>query len=303
MTAEATAPREADAELDAATIHDPLTRLAYGVCADWLAHRDSSAPHLWLRARLPIAARPYWDALLAFTGYADDLADDPALDIDGRRRQFDRFLQDFLRMLHHPGRPEPLRAPAPGDPEFALCLAFRDLVLTWHIAEESLMTASQAVGRDIEVPAYATQAELERYLHGACAQPMLWLGTVLGLVRDGDRLGAFAWGLGLGLLDTLADLPEDVRIGKLYLPLDDLGRLGLRPADVERAVADRHATEPLRRLIRRQARRCLRHFAAAEAWAQGTRAPEADVVLRSIGRARQSIDQLERAGHDVFALP
>lgn len=297
---ETKAHRETAAELDAATIGDPRLRHAYSVCGRWLNDRHSSAPHAWLRSHMPLAARPYWDALLAFCGYADDLADDPRVGPAHRRRQYDRFVEGFFQMLDD--QHEPLPSPPRHDVGLALCLAFRDLVRTWDIGEDSLRVAHRAVRDDIGVSMYHSEAELERYLNGSCAQPNLWLSTVLGLTEDGNTQGARAWGLGIGLVDCLLDLEEDLRIGKLYFPLDDLRRCRVGPADIERAVSARCVTEPLRRLISLQVSRAVRHFATAEDWARQCRAQEGEIVLQSIARARQAIDCIAHTEKSIFAM-
>jgi phytoene synthase len=277
-------------ELDAAHISDEPLRAAYAFCA-LAASRGNHATQEGLRSRLPLSKRPYWDALMAFCGYADDCADDPAASPEERRHRYDRFADRFLRILHDPGHQAMSH-----DPELLLCLAFSHFVRTWHIDEDSIRTADYAVRDDIGVSAYESWADLERYLNGACAHPTLWFGTALGLT-DGNTRGALAWGYGLGILDLLIDLEEDARAGKLYLPLDDLRNCRVQPADIERALAARRLTEPLRRLLRLQADRALGYFAIAEKWAAAARqdrAPERAFVLHSIAEAKAAIDHITR---------
>ncbi|GKQ38463.1 hypothetical protein ALMP_49940 [Streptomyces sp. A012304] len=252
---------------------------------------------------MPSAARPYWDALLAFTGYADDLADDPQVGLEARRRRYDRFVNGFFRILHDQHDPSSQSAvpSQPGDDVGgALCLAFQDFVQTWHIDEECLRAAHQAVRNHLVVSAYPTQSDLERYLHGACGQPTLWLSSVLELTDDGRTQGALSLGLGAGLLDCLVDLQEDLGIGKLYFPLEDLRRCGLRPADIEGAVSAREVPEPLCRLIDLQVSRARHHFSTAAAWAQRSQTQESEIILEWVTQARHALDRIAQNKASLF---
>ncbi|WP_033320263.1 squalene/phytoene synthase family protein [Streptomyces yerevanensis] len=135
------------------------------------------------------------------------------------------------------------------------------------------------------------------------SQPNLWLSTVLGLTEDGNTQGVRAWGLGIGLVDCLLDVEEDLRIGKLYFPLEDLRRCRVGPADIERAVSARCVTEPLHRLISLQVGRAVRRFATAEDWARQCRAQEGEIVLQSIARARHILDRIEQNKKSIFEMP
>lgn len=327
-----------DRELDAAKIFDAQVRRAYAHCALLLARKNHAA-QAWMRSLLPVAARAPWDAVFAFCGYADDLSDDPRRSAEDRRRSYDRFAARFFGVhraaaVHEDtkgaGRHQDAAHTDPAedtdvadhsedsdhsensdqsedseDSELLVCLAFSDVLRTWHIGEDSVALASQAVHDDIGVSAYATVADLERYMNGVSGQHAIWVSTVLGLTGPDDAVGtagATAWGFTLQTLDFLMDLEEDLRLGKLYLPLEDLERCGTSRDEIEHAVTARRATAPLRRTIGLQVDRAEHYLAKAEQWARHAAAPAGQVVLTSLAGARQALDDVARGDNDPFPL-
>ena len=68
------------------------------------------------------------------------------------------------------------------------------------------------------------------------------------------------FGLALQLTNILRDVPNDLRIGRCYLPSSELEKVGLRPNDLLDASNDGHA----RPILAWGIYRTLRHFGAAE---------------------------------------
>ncbi|WP_031516038.1 phytoene/squalene synthase family protein [Streptomyces sp. NRRL F-5123] len=287
-------------ELDAAGIHDPLLRDAYGHCEARLLHHNHAA-HAGSRALMAPAKRPYWDAIMAFCGHADDLADARDSSPEQRRHDFDAFVADFDRTL----AADPAPAPA-AQPASLVCTAFADFVRTWQIPGHSLRQAQRAVREDMAVREYRTTAELDRYIAGVSGQPALWLADLFGTADTADRTAArdaaVSLGVSLQILDNLTDVPEDLHLGKLYLPLDDLSRCGLTRADVEEAVAGRHSTAPLRRLVALHTQRARDHLSQGEAWPGLAHPASRDFVQAMVSQTRQATELLESADYDLFVL-
>jgi phytoene synthase len=282
-------------DLNAAGIREPLLRRAYGECNRLLAAHH--VPVTWMRPMLPPHVRPYLDAMIAFWRYADDLADDPARSLAQRRADFDGFIDAFARMLREEPGPAPAREGEGEDTAFLLSLAFSDFARTWRIGENSIFLVARTTRDDIEIPAYETVADLEGFMNAA-GQITIWLCTMLELA---DHSGPLAWSCGFQILDNLADLRDDARLGKLYFPLEDLERCGVRREDIEQDVAAGHATDAVRRLVALQAERAGRFFAVAEDWCHRAPAPGCDVFRVLVGQAQQVVACLEQHGHDPFA--
>jgi len=91
-----------------------------------------------------------------------------------------------------------------------------------------------------EVAALQTRDELEEYTYQVagcvgefwtrmCVSRLCWGNAVdvHGLLRE-----AVEYGRGLQLVNILRDLAGDLRLGRCYLPLEDLARCGVTPADL-----------------------------------------------------------------------
>lgn len=286
-------------ELDAARIRDPLLRQAYTHCA-WLLRRSGHPPPPW-RSSLPPAKRPHWDAMIAFCRCADDLTDDPGVGPGERLRRLDSFEQELRRSLDgHPFRDR--RATRSRRSQALVCRAFAHFVREWRIPEDSIWEASRALRADMAVRDYDTVASLERHMHGVSGQPAIWLGALLEPVDDRARDAAIAWSYGMQTLDFVLDVEEDLRLDKLYLPLEELRQCGLVREDVEEAVAARRMSEPLRGLMGLQTDRARRYLAAAEQWEFLVRPRGRELVRRSLAQGRMMIDSIARTGNDLFAL-
>ncbi|MFQ5840141.1 MAG: phytoene/squalene synthase family protein [Candidatus Methylomirabilales bacterium] len=130
----------------------------------------------------------------------------------------------------------------PGDRE-----RVRRLVLT--ITQGMQMDLERFPGeRPKEIAALATRADLDRYTYliAGCVGEF-WTEIHLAHRKslagwDAPAMKALGirFGQGLQLTNVLRDLPRDLRIGRCYLPTEDLARFGLTPKDLlEPAAADR----------------------------------------------------------------
>lgn len=302
-------------ELDAAELHDPLLREAYALC-ETILQEENHASHTWMRDQLGPDRRPYWDAMIAFCGHADDLADAQDVPLTERLRRYDAFTGDFYRMLHATRRASPadVLGPLPGevgrrapaDRAALVSLAFCDFIHTWRLCEVGVREAGDALRTDMTTDAYATVYALEHYMHGVSGGPARWLATLLGRrgqpLDEGSENAAIAWGFGLQTLDFLLDLEEDLRLGKLYLPLDDLHKCGLERADLEQAVTTRVPSQPLRDVVACQLDRVQRYFTVAERWMDRTGPVGWEAIRDSLAEGRATVDNLTRCDHDIFAL-
>ncbi|MEU3960158.1 squalene/phytoene synthase family protein [Streptomyces buecherae] len=302
-------------EVDAAEIRDPLLREAYALC-ETVLQEENHASHIWMRDQLPPDRRPYWDAMIAFCGHADDLVDALNVPLAERLRRYDAFTQDFFRMLHATRQADPATVlgplpgtpgrRSPGDRVRLVSLAFCDFVHTWRLCETGVRQAGQALRMDVTTEAYDTAHALEQYMLGVSGEPARWLAVLLGQrgqdLPEGAENAAISWGFGLQTLDFLLDIEEDLRLGKLYVPLDDLRRCGLERAELESTVAARQTSQPLRDLVGCQLDRVRRYFTAAEGWLDQARPAGWDAIRDSLTEGWSTVDRLARCDHDVFAL-
>jgi farnesyl-diphosphate farnesyltransferase len=136
------------------------------------------------------------------------------------------------------------------------------LVLTEAMLDALARFPPEGAGR---VGALETSAELDRYtyMNAGCVGEF-WTDMVVAhrprCARwDVPRMRSrgMRFGQGLQLTNVLRDLPRDLRVGRCYLPRDELTRLGLAPEDLLAPAA----IGRVRPLLGRLSREALGHLA------------------------------------------
>lgn len=130
--------------------------------------------------------------------------------------------------------------------------------------------------------ALETRADLDRYTYYAAGCvgefwtemamahcPTLHTWDAVTMKRRGVRFGQ-----GLQMTNVLRDLARDFRIGRCYLPRQDLAALGLTPQD----LLDPGAIHRLQPLLRQLMELTLAHY--AEGWAYTLAIPRAEIRMR-----------------------
>jgi len=188
--------------------------------------------------QLPRGRRRHVWALYAFARVADQFVDDlERADPEALVGWGDRALQA-------------LRAPTPPHP-----LADPVIAATWHtmraydlplsLLEEFL--ASMAM--DLTVTRYATWADLRGYMRGSAAVIGELMAPILGATRPEAVAHAGTLGEAFQLTNFLRDVKEDMGLGRIYLPQEDLAAHGVTEDMLTEAVAGAPVTRELRALM------------------------------------------------------
>jgi farnesyl-diphosphate farnesyltransferase len=126
------------------------------------------------------------------------------------------------------------RSLEPGDRERALGVL---LTLTQAMVEALERFPPEMADR---IGALETRADLDRYTHlNAGCVGEFWTEMLVahrprcrGWDLSGMRARGARFGQGLQFVNVLRDLPRDLRIGRCYLPREELAKLGLTPRDL-----------------------------------------------------------------------
>ncbi len=146
-------------------------------------------------------------------------------------------------------------------------------------------------------PATRTSPRSTCYCYRVAGVVGLMMTHVLGFTSDRCIPNALALGTAMQLTNILRDVAEDLALGRVYLPQDELARFGV----TERDLADGPVTDPLRALIRFQIDRARRYYAEAEAGIPLLDGDAARLTVRVMGRAYAGIlGAIERQDLDVF---
>jgi phytoene synthase len=150
---------------------------------------------------LPREKRQAIAAIYAFARSVDDVADGE-LPPEAKR-----------------ARLEELRAGLDGDPAGPVFVALRDACDRFGIPREPLAALVDGGLQDIEQSTYADFAELRGYCEKVAGAVGLACVPVYG---SDDTEHAMALGIALQLINIVRDVDEDRRLGRVYLPQDEL---------------------------------------------------------------------------------
>jgi 15-cis-phytoene synthase len=270
-------------ELDAAGIDDPTLRASYDAC------RRENATHgrtyYLATLLLPAAKRPAVHALYAFARHADDLVDtlDPTATIESRDRALVSWSEAFQR----------------GDIADPLLPAVHDTIARYDIPQQLFADFLDAMRMDLTTSSYPTWEDLLGYMHGSAAvigeQLLPVLGTLPGR-RDVATPYARELGVGFQLANFIRDVGEDLRRGRVYLPLDDLASFGVTRSDLAAGVVDGR----IRRLLAFEIARARELFRSAEPGIRLLDPASRDCVRTAFTLYGGILDAVERADYRVL---
>ena len=222
--------------------------------------------------------------LLAIYGFArlvDDLGDEASGD---RAALLDWLEEDLERIYGH----------AP--PEHPVMRALAPTVAACRLPDRPFRRLIEANRRDQRVTRYRTFEELLGYCQLSAAPVGELVLHVFGAASPerialSDRVCA-----ALQVVEHLQDVAEDHARGRVYLPAQDLQRLGCPEADLAAA----RVSDPLREVLALQGARA-RTLLEAGAPLAATLAPRPRLAVAGfVAGGRAALDALERAGYEVL---
>ncbi|WP_435005283.1 phytoene/squalene synthase family protein [Tundrisphaera lichenicola] len=234
-------------------------------------------------ACLPRATRANAYAVYGFCRWADNGVDDArdrdeaAFRLDQARRALDLA---YSRSEASPG-----------------LLAFRRTVRLRSIPRRLFEDLLDGMEMDLDVTRYADFAALDRYCYRVAGVVGLMMTHVFGYRSERCLPNALALGTAMQLTNILRDIAEDFRMGRVYLPQDELKRFGVEESSLARGTVD----DRFRDLMRFQIDRARRYYREAEAGIPWLVGDSSRLTVRVMGRLYGGIlGAIERQGLDVF---
>jgi phytoene synthase len=253
---------------------------------------------------LPKPKRRAIAAIYAFAREVDDVADDPALGDDEKRRRL-----------------EELRSGLDDDAAAgAMFVALRDARHRYAIPDRALHDLVDGGLQDTEQSRYATFLDLHGYCRrvaGAVGIACVAVYGAEGAVREADEgrgvTGGTGWGfpprtandraetlgVALQLINIMRDVAEDWTLGRVYLPQDELAEFGVSETDI---AAGRCSAE-WRALMTRQAARAREHLAIGRTLLPLLDRRSAACVAAFANLYEATLERIEERGFDVFGGP
>ena len=264
---------------------DPALAASYAFCSGLSRREAKNFYYSFLL--LPPARRRSMCALYAFMRRTADLADEPG-PTEAKREAISLWRGDLDSALA--GNPSAW----PG------LAALADTTARHAIPPGYLHDVLDGVTMDLEPRAFATFDDLYPYCYRVASAVGLACIHIWGFRSDGGRAEKFAeeCGVALQLTNILRDVREDARLGRVYLPREDLERFGVSP---EELASDRPSAAA-RELFAFQGRRAYDFYARAAPLIRLV-APVGRPVLRAmVGIYRGLLDEIARRQFDVLSM-
>ncbi len=211
----------------------PETQGAYRYCAG--ITRQFSKSFYFSTAFLPPPTRRAIRAFYAFCRLTDDLVDAPGRTtgrVSGRASA-----QDIAEWRHQS------RLPARAQ-RHPVLYAWADTRDRFQIPQQHVEELIDGCAMDLTIDRYETFEDLRLYCYRVASTVGLISMHIIGLQDDhaksaeNARTAAIELGVALQLTNILRDVGEDLALGRIYLPQEDLRRFGYTEADLRSAVID-----------------------------------------------------------------
>ena len=225
---------------------------------------------------LPRPKRRAIAAIYAFARRVDDIADGLLPNEEKRAR-----LEQLRGQL----------SAAPG--EDAMLVALADARQRFEIPTDSLTALIDGGVQDTKQDRYADFDDLRTY----CSRVAGAVGRACIPVYGADQPArAETLGIALQLINIIRDVAEDWRLGRVYLPQDELERFGVGEGD----IAAGRVTPEWRELMSFQAERARAHLADGLTLLDYLDRRSAACVGTFAGLYRTTLTRIEDDGFDVF---
>jgi 15-cis-phytoene synthase len=283
---------------------------AYEVCRE-IARREAKNFYYAFRA-LPKPKRDAICAVYAFMRHADDLSDDESLPHADRRRA----LEAWMTAWHEAERGRPT-----DDPVF---VALADAQRRFRIPSELLDQLVRGTAMDLERPESQPRNVAVRNQSSSAAQAVLFdvyptfddlyrycylVASVVGLVcirifgyedAHAEKL-AEETGIAFQLTNILRDIREDADRGRIYLPLEDMERLGVTAEELTKPRPWTQSSGGLRELLKLEAGRAERYYESGRKLLPLIAADSRPAMWVLITIYHRLLERIERRDYDVFS--
>ena len=183
-----------------------------------------------------------------------------------------------------------------GTPGTAQGTALQPYVSEFNLPRRQFELLIDGVEMDLAHERYPTFAALTDYCHRVASTVGLICVEIFGYRDPRAKVFAENLGLALQLTNIIRDVAEDLRNGRVYLPLEDLQRFDVTEGDLQAG----QVTAGIAALLRFECERARSYYDRAAA-----QLPEADA--RSLVAAEimgaiyfEILQRIERRGYDVF---
>ena len=207
--------------------------------------RQSRSNFFYAFVLLPRPQREAIFAVYAFCRIVDDVVD-IGDDRPAQRRRLDGWREEIARVFE-------------GRPEHPAAQRLQEAVRRFPIPRAALLEIIDGVEMDLEQSTYETFEALYPYCYRVASAVGLCTIEIFGYRDPAARDYAVDLGIALQLTNIMRDVEPDARMGRVYLPQEDLRRFGVTASD----LAAGQYTPAFVELMRWEAARAREYYARA----------------------------------------
>ncbi|WP_018870743.1 MULTISPECIES: presqualene diphosphate synthase HpnD [unclassified Thioalkalivibrio] len=186
-------------------------------------------------------------ALYAFCREVDDVVDETSEEAVARAK-LDWWRGEIERLYD-------------GDPQHPITRALQPHLAPFDLGREYFDEIIDGMQMDLDYDSYPDFTTLSLYCYRVASVVGILSAHIFGFTERGTLKYAHDLGMALQLTNILRDVHEDAMRGRVYIPMDELQKHGVRPEEFQRNLTDdRH-----RALFAEQAERARRYYDKAEA--------------------------------------
>lgn len=254
---------------------------AYALCRN--VTRDHAKSFYFCAQFLPAGKRQAIYAVYALCRHLDDIVDTSS----GRSADDTRAVLDAWSA----------RLVEPGPDDHPALVAWRDAATNFHIPVDLAEELVRGVLMDLVQSRYATYGELEVYCYRVASVVGLMTSRIFGFTDERALDRAVDLGIAMQLTNICRDVGEDARLGRIYIPLEELERFGVAESD----ILEGRFSPSFVRLMQFQIERARVLYRSAEqgiAWLSADSRMTVRLSSRIYG---QILGRIERNGYDVLS--
>ncbi|QDT40953.1 All-trans-phytoene synthase [Gimesia alba] len=228
--------------------------------------------------------------LYAYMRTVDDLGDQPQRLPEERAASLKQWRCELQRVL----KDQTYSENAPFDPCFP---ALMDIIRRYEIPQRYFFDVITGVESDLEPVTYETFDALADYCYHVAGVVGLCCIHIWGFHDERAFDAGIECGLAFQMTNILRDLSEDIELGRVYLPQEDLIRFDYTPADIQSRIYDQR----LRSLMQFEVQRTRAFYQNSERLLDYI-SPAGQGILKAMYRIYGGIlNEIERMEYDVYS--
>ena len=183
-----------------------------------------------------------------------------------------------------------------GAPEHPVTRALQPTLAEFNLPQEQLLEIIDGMEMDLRQSRYLDFKALSLYCYRVASVVGLLAAEIFGYEDRRTQKYAHDLGMAFQLTNIIRDVGEDARMGRIYLPIDELQRFGVPAADILNA----RYSDNFRRLMEFQIERAEQYYRQAmdELPPADRKAQRPGLVMAAIYRTL--LDEIKRDGCQVL---